>query len=99
MESKLLTALALTIVSGAALAADPYREFLMLDSDKNGFLSTEEYQKINTLHKEFPKADTSGDGKLSLQEYKQSSVSLDDLSKIERSAGVQGMLSSDVHHN
>jgi Ca2+-binding EF-hand superfamily protein len=79
-----------------AFAGASQKEFQLLDADKNGFLSTEEYQKINTLHKDFAQADKDGDGKLSVQEYKQSSVVSDDPVHLGKDMDVQGMLHNDV---
>lgn len=96
MKRKLFTALTLTLASGMAFAGASQKEFQLLDADKNGFLSTEEYQKINTLHKDFAQADKDGDGKLSVQEYKQSSVVSDDPVHLGKDMDVQGMLHNDV---
>ncbi len=96
MKRKLLTALTLTIASGAALAGASFNEFQSLDADQNGFLSKEEYQKITALHKDFAQADKDADSKLSVQEYMHSSIISDPLLQIGKGAAVQGMLHDDV---
>jgi len=96
MKGKILTAASWVLASGVAFAGASQKEFQLLDADKNGFLSTEEYQKINTLHKDIVQADKDGDGKLSVQEYKQSSVVSDDPVHLGKDMDVQGMLHNDV---
>lgn len=96
MKRKLATLFALTFVSGAALAAATQKEFLLLDADKDGFLSSAEYQKVSTLHKEWGQVDKDGDGKLSIQEYKTSSVVSDDPIEKGKDVDDKGMLHEDV---
>lgn len=81
MDKKLLATLTLTILSGSALAIPTYYDFSALDTNKDGYLSTEEYQGYqNTLQKDFGQADISGDSKISLDEFKVSSkIQLDPL--------------------
>lgn len=84
MDKKLLATLTLTILSGSALAIPTYYDFSALDTNKDGYLSTEEYQGYhNTLQKDFGQADTSGDSKISLDEFKVSSkIQLDPLMNV-----------------
>lgn len=96
MKRKLFTTLALTLASGVAFAGASQKEFQLLDADKSGFLSAEEYQKINTLHKDYAQSDKDGDGKLSVQEYKQSSVISDDPAQKGKDTDEKGMLHGDV---
>ncbi len=79
-----------------AFAGASQKEFQLLDTDKHGFLSTEEYQKINTLHKDFTQAAKNGGGKLSVQEYKQSSVIGDDPAQKGMDTDEKGVLHGDV---
>lgn len=75
MDKKLaIVTTSLVLFSGAALAIPTHKDFLALDADKDGYLSTEEYQGYqNSLQKDFGQADVSQDGKVSLDEFKASS--------------------------
>jgi len=61
--------LALSLLSGAALAQDTAAVFLALDSDQNGSISQTEAQRNTSVVANFTTADSNGDGALSRDEF------------------------------
>ncbi|HLA75750.1 MAG TPA: EF-hand domain-containing protein [Gammaproteobacteria bacterium] len=74
MEKKLLATLTLTLLAGTAYALPTYYDFQALDSNKDGYLSADEYKAFqNALQKDFSQADANADNRIALDEFRDSS--------------------------
>jgi hypothetical protein len=69
MKKHLLTALALTAVSGLAWAGSGKVSFEDLDTNHDGQISQDEAKKAPEIAKKFVQADTNHDGKLDAAEF------------------------------
>lgn len=69
MKKHLLTALALTAVSGFAWAGSGAVSFQDLDTNRDGQLTLDEAKKSPDVNKKFTQADANKDGKLDASEF------------------------------
>ena len=73
MEKRLLSALVLTLLSGAALALPTHKDFQALNANEDSYLTQEKYQHPEITQQDYGQADINKDGKISLNEYRASS--------------------------
>jgi Ca2+-binding EF-hand superfamily protein len=66
---RILTALALSLLSGTALAQDTEAVFVALDTDQDGSISEMEAQRNEIVSEHFALADTNDDDSLSREEF------------------------------